>query len=243
MPTYLQGVVGLSPTNSGSALIPLSLSMVFGAGMSGALTKKFGYKIWMLLGFALAVVGYLLLWRLALQGTSVSIWMAIVELLVVGLGIGFTLQTFIIAAQNAVEKRFVGVATSSLTLFRTLGATIGVTILGLVLNQQFVEAAKRNIDPNWLAAAASQPGFTGIKNLPNVLRSPDAMSRILASPGGAQAIEGIKVSFADAIAVLFIAAAGVALVAFCITLFIRNIRVKSAEEYHGEKPASAPSMH
>jgi len=240
MPTYLQGVVGMSATNSGTTLIPLSLAMVTGAGGSGALTKRFGYKVWMLSGFALAIVGYLLLWQLARMGTSAPVWLALLELLVLGLGIGFTLQTFIIAVQNAVEKRFVGVTTSGLTLFRTLGATVGVTILGLVLNARFIAAARKNVDPAWLAQFETRPELHGdLANLPNILRTPEATQAISQAPGGAAAIEAIKVSFADAIGVIFLVAAGIALAAFVVTLFLKSIPMKTAEEYHG---ASAPAV-
>ncbi|HUR68124.1 MAG TPA: MDR family MFS transporter [Candidatus Thermoplasmatota archaeon] len=234
MPTYLQGVLGYSPTRSGTSLIPLSLAMVTGAGASGALTKKFGYKIWMLLGFVLAMGGYLLLWWLSTMGTDAPVWMALAFLVVVGAGIGFTLQTFIIAVQNAVEKRVVGVATSSFTLFRSIGVTIGVTVLGLVLNARFASAARRNIDPTWLAQLEARSG--GIANIPNVLRSPEAMSGISAAPGGAAAIEAIKASFAEAIGVIFLAAAGIGLVALLLTTLIPNMKMKSAEEYHGSAP-------
>lgn len=236
MPTYLQGVLGMSPTNSGTTLIPLSLAMVTGAGVSGALTKRFGYKPWMLAGFALVVLGYLLLWRLAGMGTQAPVWLALVMLTIVGAGIGFTLQTFIIAVQNAVEKRHVGAATSSFTLFRTLGVTVGVTLLGLVLNARFVDAARRNLDPAWLARFESQGDLA---NLPNVLRSPDAVAGIAAAPGGAEALDAIKASFAEAIAVIFLAAAGIALVALVITTFLRSVPMKTAEEYHAQ---AAPAV-
>lgn len=242
MPTYLQGVVGLSPTNSGTTLIPLSLAMVTGAGVSGALTKKFGYKPWMIAGFSLTIIGYLLLWRLSAMGTQAPVWLAILELVVVGAGIGFTLQTFIIAVQNAVEKRNVGVATSSFTLFRSLGVTVGITILGLLLNARFVQALRARMAPEWIARFEAQGDLA---NVPNVLRNPDALAGIASAPGGAEALEAIKLSFAEAIGVVFLVAAAIACVALAITFFLRSIPMKTAEEYHADgeaSPANAP-MH
>ncbi|HEX2022460.1 MAG TPA: MDR family MFS transporter [Candidatus Thermoplasmatota archaeon] len=229
MPTYLQGVVGLSPTNSGTTLIPLSIAMVTGAGASGALTKRFGYKVWMLLGFAMAVLGYLALWHLAQMGTGAPVWLALLDLVVLGAGIGFTLQTFIIAVQNAVEKRHVGVATSGFTLFRSMGATVGVTVLGLVLNARFVDAVRSRMDPAWVARFEARGDLA---KAPDVLRSPDAVAQMSQAPGGAEAIEAIKLSFAEAIGVVFLIAAAVAAVAFLITIFLENRPMKSAEEYH-----------
>lgn len=230
MPTYLQGVIGMSATNSGTSLIPLSLSMVFAVTVSGALTRRFGYKPWMLGGFTLAVVGYLLLWRLTGAGTSAPVWLAVVEMIILGLGIGCTLQTFVIAVQNAVERQHIGVSTGGLTLFRTLGATVGVTILGLVLNNRFVAAARGNIDPAWLARFQARGDLA---NLPNLLRSPADVSSISQAPGGAEAIEAIKVSFSEAVGVIFLVAASIALVALVISTFIPRKALKTAEEYHG----------
>ena len=231
MPTYLQGVVGLSPTNSGTTLIPLSIAMVGGAGFSGAMTKRYGYKVFMLVGFTLAILGYALLWHLTTLGTSAPTWLAVVELSVLGLGIGFTLQTFILAVQNAVEKRHVGVATSGFTLFRTLGATMGVTFLGLVLNERFRAAARANLAPEWIARFGAQGDLA---NVPNVLRDPERLAALASQPGGAAAIDAIKVSFAEAMGVVFVLAAVIAAIALAITVFLRSAPMKTAEEYHGK---------
>lgn len=242
MPTYMQGVVGISATRAGTALIPLSLGVVAGAGSSGALMKRFGYKPFAVGGFLVAVAGYLLLWRLALLETAAPVWLAVVEMAFLGLGIGWTVQTFIIATQNSVERRFIGVTTSVLTLFRTLGATIGVTVLGLVLNRQFVAAARERIPPDWLARFEADPRLAGdLANLYPVLQQPDALAGISAAPGGAAAIEAIKVSYAHAMALVFLLAALVALVAFLVSLALKSIPMKTAEEYNaqGEAPPAA----
>ena len=241
MPTYLQGVIGFSPTRSGTSLIPLSLAMMTGVGASGALTKRFGYKLWMLLGFGMAVVGYLLLWQLAGMGTDAPIWLALLYLVLLGAGIGFTLQTFIIAVQNAVDKRHVGVATSSFTLFRSIGVTVGVTILGLVLNARFVASIRETMDPTWLARFESDPRVGGLANLPNLLSSDDALTGIAQAPGGAAALDAIRTSFAEAIAVVFVLAAGIAAVAFLLTLLVPNVRMKTAEEYHASGAPPPPA--
>ena len=244
MPTYMQGVVGISATRAGTALIPLSLGIVAGAGSSGALMKRFGYKPFAVGGFLIAVLGYLLLWRLALMETAAPIWLAVVEMAFLGLGIGWTIQTFIIATQNSVERRFIGVTTSGLTLFRTLGATVGVTVLGLILNRRFVTMARETIPADWLARFESDPRLGGdLANLYPVLQQPDAIAGISAAPGGAAAIEAIKVSYAHAMALLFLVAAGVALVALLVSLALKSIPMKSAEEYNaqGSAPPAAES--
>lgn len=235
MPTYMQGVVGISATRAGTALIPLSLGIVAGAGSSGALMKRFGYKPFAVGGFLIAVLGYLLLWRLALMETAAPVWLAVVEMAFLGLGIGWTIQTFIIATQNSVERRFIGVTTSGLTLFRTLGATVGVTVLGVILNERFVSVARSALPPDWLARFEADPRLSGdLSNLYPVLQQPDAIAGISAAPGGAAAIEAIKVSYAHAMALIFLVAAGIALVALLVSLALKSIPMKSAEEYNAQ---------
>lgn len=239
MPIYLQGIVGISATYSGTALVPLSLGIVAGSAGSGALMKRFGYKPFALAGFAIAAVGYLLLWRLAGLGTAAPVWLAVVEMAVLGLGIGFTIQTFIIATQNAVQRRLVGATTSALTLFRTLGAAVGVTTLGLVLNHRFEQAARGRLAPEWLQAFLGHERVDGdLASVPNLLLERDAVEAVSQAPGGAEAIEAVKASFAEAIAVVFVIAAGIAAVAFLVSLFLKSIPMKSAAEYlaEGEVP-------
>lgn len=239
MPTYLQGVVGISATYSGTALVPLSLGLVSGSVFSGNLMKRFGYKPFILIGFVIAVLGYLLLSQL---GAHPPVWLAIVEMAFLGLGIGFTMQTLIVSAQNAVERRHVGVATSSITLFRTLGATLGVTALGVVLNRAFEREATERIAPDWMARFLANPQLQGeVSNLPRLLSIPEAVAQISAAPGGAEAIEAIKISFSHAIAVIFYVGAAIALVALSIAAFLKVIPMKGREEFMGEATKAAPT--
>lgn len=235
MPIYLQGVVGMSATYAGTVLIPLSLGIVTGAGSSGGLMKRFGYKIFAVAGFAIAIVGYVLLSRLAAMGPDAPVWLAVVEMLILGLGVGFTIQTFIIAVQNAVDRHHVGVATSTITLFRSLGATFGVTLLGTVLNRILQDEMTSRVDPSWLQRFLADPRTGGkIGNVPQVLLSEEAVNGISAAPGGAEAIEGIKLSYAAGMETVFLVGAGIALVAVLVTLFLKSLPMKSAEEYHGQ---------
>lgn len=233
MPTYLQGVVGISATYAGTALIPLSLGIVAGAGSSGALMKKFGYKVFGVGGFVLAIIGYLLLSTL---GEKPSITLAVIYMLVLGPGIGFTIQTFIIAVQNSVPRKFVGVATSSITLFRMLGATVGVTVLGTILSRHLQDGIRSRLSDDALNALL--PAAQGkVGNIPQLLTNP----RFLQSADPA-VVAAIRDAFSAAMHQLFLIAAGLAVVAFLVTLTLKSIPMKSAEEYKGEAPPATMEM-
>jgi EmrB/QacA subfamily drug resistance transporter len=234
MPTFFQGVVGMSATYSGAILLPLTVTMVVGSILSGVMLKRFGYKIFAVSGSLVAAYGFFLLSRL---GTDPPIWLAVVGMMVVGFGMGLTMQTFIVAVQNVIEKRIVGAATSTVTLFRSLGGTIGVTLLGTILNRRFESALDGKIPPEKLNPILNLPMINGqIDSLPQLLlikpRPPfldDAT------------IEAIKTSFSSAISMLFIIATVLALLAFVVTIFLKSVPLKSSEEYHnGDNKSKMP---
>ena len=232
MPSYLQTVLGVTATYSGSTLIPLSLSLVGGSIVSGFLMKRFGYKPFALAGTLIAALGFASLAFLPLRP---PVWLVMLEMVVIGVGLGFTIQTFILAVQNAVERRYTGVATSSITLFRTLGVTIGVTALGVLLNRRVATELSARVPAADLEPLLQHPLSGGrIERIPSLLGTPG----FDAPPA---AVEGIRDAFAVSVAGIWIASALVCLVALGVVFFLRSIPMKGSEEYHGAaEPSPAP---
>ena len=140
IPLYLQIVKGASPTQSGLEMLPLMAGVLLTSIGSGQLISRFGrYKVFPIVGTALMAVGMLLLSRLT-AGTSMLL--ADLYMFVVGLGLGFVMQVLILAVQNAVDYRDLGVATASATLFRSMGGTIGVPIFGAIFTNQLAANAR-----------------------------------------------------------------------------------------------------
>jgi predicted MFS family arabinose efflux permease len=95
---------------------------------TGQLISRFGrYRVFPIVGTAVMVVAMVLLSRLAV---STPMWVAAVDSLVLGLGLGMTMQVLVLATQNAIDPRMMGVATSGSTLFRQIGGSIGVACSG-----------------------------------------------------------------------------------------------------------------
>jgi len=133
LPLYLQLVKGVTPTESGFMLIPMMIGIMGGSVVSGQLTMKTGrYKIFPVIGTALlAVVFFMLL----LVDVDTSSLVLDTYFLIAGLGLGLCVQTMLIAVQNTVPARDMGVATSSATFFREIGGTLGVAVfLSLLFN-------------------------------------------------------------------------------------------------------------
>ncbi len=133
LPLYLQLVKGASPTESGLLLIPMMIGIMGGSVLSGQLTSRSGrYKIFPVIGtFLLSVTFFGLLWI----SVDTGYVMLDIYFLAIGLGLGLCMQTMLIAVQNTVPAKDMGVATSSATFFRQLGGTLGVAVfLSLLFN-------------------------------------------------------------------------------------------------------------
>ena len=128
LPLYLQVVKGVNPTVSGVRLLPMMVGLLLASITSGQLISRWGhYKIFPIIGTALMTIGLLLLSRLGprTSGPATSLYM-----FVFGLGLGSVMQVLVIAVQNAVEHKDLGVATSGVTYFRSIGGSFGTAVFG-----------------------------------------------------------------------------------------------------------------
>jgi len=131
LPLYLQIVTGLTPTESGFALIPMILGLMIASIGSGQILSRTGhYRIFPVTGTLTVAGGYLVLTFLTVDK---PLWFLMIAMFLIGLGLGQLMQTLTIASQNAVEAHQMGVATSASTFFRQIGGTLGVAILLSVL--------------------------------------------------------------------------------------------------------------
>lgn len=131
IPLFLQGVVGVNATNSGTLLIPLMITAMGGSIVSGLLVSRFGkYKIIALVGAVLSVGGSSLLLLLNVHSTQFD-----VELIMLGLGLGMgtSMSLYTLIVQNAFPTR-IGESSAAMTFFRQIGSTIGLAAMGSVLN-------------------------------------------------------------------------------------------------------------
>jgi EmrB/QacA subfamily drug resistance transporter len=134
LPLYQQSVQGASATNSGLLLLPMLGAMLVTSMVAGRVTTSTGrYKVFPIVGSALMVVG---LYLLSLMDTDTSRLTSGVYMAVVGAGMGCLMQVTMLVAQNSVEMKDMGVASSSTTLFRTLGSSFGVAIMGALFNNR-----------------------------------------------------------------------------------------------------------
>lgn len=134
LPLYQQSVQGASATNSGLLLLPMLGAMLVTSMVAGRVTTNTGrYKVFPVVGTVLMGAG---LYLLSTMDTGTSRFTSGVFMAVVGLGMGCLMQVTMLVAQNSVEMKDMGVASSSTTLFRTLGSSFGVAIMGALFNNR-----------------------------------------------------------------------------------------------------------
>jgi len=233
LPQYLQIVQGSSATVAGLQMIPLVLGIMVGAMSSGITISKTGrYKVFPLLGTALMTVALVSLSFIV--GAETSIWALVPLMVMLGVGLGFNFQPAVLAVQNAVSPREMGVATSSVTFFRQMGATIGtaafLSVLFSRLPAEIEDAVAESAagDPRVaealgsgrLAGGADLSDTSFIQDLPDYLALP------------------FKTGFSESIDLVFLIAAGAAALGFVVFLFLPQLKLSDKSGIQAAREAA-----
>jgi len=243
LPLVLQIVYGATATEAGYLMIPMVMGLMVSSIMSGQITGKTGkYKIFMVLGTALMSISFLYLSTLVYTW---AIWQISIGMVIMGLGLGQMMQTLTIASQNSVEAKDIGVATSSSTFFRQMGGTLGVAVfLSILFNSLADKGAE--IGAKIQAAITANPGllndprnavFASGQDISALIQSDSSFLKT-ASP---ELADPIKQAFAESTASVFIAASAVVITAFALSLFIKEValRTKSGVQERAEQAAAS----
>ena len=210
LPLYLQGVMGMSPTRSGLAMLPMIFGLFTSSIASGRLISRTGrYKIYPILGAAILIVGLVLLSMIEVE---TPYWLLGIYALVFGLGLGLTMQTIVVAVQNSVEMRDLGAATSSTTFFRSLGGAIGAAVFGAVLGIRLDHYLERNLGAAATSAAVDANDIQAMQDLQEPTR------------------HAVLSAFTDALNDVFLVGIPFIVVAFVISLFLQEIPLRSGAE-------------
>src|SRR5438876_1875626 len=141
VPLFVQGVIGTSATSSGVVLTPLMLGAVTTSFFAGQWVSRTGrYRPNVVVGPLVLVVGMILLWRMNVHTTNGE---AARNMVVAGIGIGSMMQVFVLSVQNAVQRARIGSATALTQFSRQMGATIGVSVMGVIVNAGLPAEAAR----------------------------------------------------------------------------------------------------
>jgi EmrB/QacA subfamily drug resistance transporter len=219
LPLFLQGVLGMSPTKSGLAMLPVVFGLFTSSIGSGRLISRTGkYKIFPILGSSILIVGLVLLAQI---GVGTPYWHIAVFGAIFGLGLGMTISTIVVAIQNSVEMRDMGAATSSTTFFRSLGGAIGAAVFGAVLGirlDHYIEQA--------FGAQAAGAAAVDANNIQAMQALQEPTKHL------------VLTAFTNALNDVFLVCIPFIIIALIISLFLKEIPLRSGAQQ--ATPAPAP---
>ena len=229
-PLFWQGVIGASATQSGNMMLPMMFSNVVASILGGRLANRASLRTIFVAGMACMALGFYLLSTMTL-GTSLKV--AVLYLIVLGFGMGLIMPTVTLAVQNAFPPKQRGVATSVTQFSRSIGSTLGMTILGVLFNNDSIKVMTKDFFPKVATLPELQNGSIGVMlekahsdphSLFNLLLSPEALGMI---PVDLQQIllPPLKNALAESLQIVFLAAMFIALAGVGFSLLIGNISI------------------
>ncbi len=250
IPLIIQVVYGVSPTLTGLMMLPMVLGMMTATITAGRVTAKTGkYRFFFNTGTATLFFGYL--YMVLMLKADTPLWVVAIGMIMVGLGLGQLMQTTMVASQNAVEARNIGVATSTTTFFRQMGGTLGVAIF---MSMLFSSVTEKIVDAFRRPEVAS--GISDALSDPRVAADPvnSEILGVLQSGGSAADVTNdssfligaderltlpFRIGFVESSLNVFLTAGVIIGIGFVISWFIKEIplRNKSASEEAAEEAA------
>ncbi len=201
IPLFVQSVLGTSATQAGITIAPMLLGWVTASIIGTRLLLKVGYRRLAILGTSLLVIGSFLMSRV---DANINQYMLMFFVTLMGIGMGFSIPPFLIAVQTTVERRYLGTATSTMQFSRSIGGTLGVSVMGAALSAR-------------LAANLSASGL----DLGLVTQLLDPL------PGSQTVLDaGVRVAIANAINLVFVIAFVAALLALAVSFFTPRKELK-----------------
>ena len=233
IPLFFQGVLGASATSSGSFLTPMMMSMVVAAALSGQALSRLGghYRLQGLLGVGIMTAGVALTSRMT---ADTSFGQAVVSIVVVGLGLGITFPSYTIAVQNAAPMGQLGAVTSATQFYRSIGGALGLAVLGSFMANRFAAGLQDALPPEIRQAVPAEQ-LARMEENPQALVNPQALDALRAGfaergPQGAaildQLLAALRETLASAIGAVFVVVAGALVIAFVVTIFLREVPLR-----------------
>ena len=224
---YMQLARGATPTQSGLLTIPMMGGLLISSTFFGTLISRTGkWKTVMVTGAVLTVLGSVLLGTLAYDTNLVLVG---VYMFILGAGLGMLMQNLVLVVQNSIEIKNLGVATSAVTFFRSLGGTVGVSVLGSVLGTVVAQQIKDGIAGLAPADQAAAAAALGSGTIPKVSELPAAIAVLVES------------AYGTGVGTVFLYSVPLAVVTLLAVVFIPNAKLgrQNAVQLKNQAPSDA----
>ena len=212
LPLYFQIVTGASATRSGLLMLPMVTGLMAASITSGRIISHRGrYRVFPIAGSFVMAIGLLLLSRLDVETPR---WETAAYMLILGLGVGMTMQTLVLAVQNVVEHEDLGAATSGVNFFRSMGGAFGVALFGTILNDRLNYYVPRHVPADVLQSMGN-PSGDALGRSRQVIELLPEVARV-----------GVVQSFADSLDVVYLAAVPLAVLAFAVSWLLQDVPLR-----------------
>ena len=213
-PLVFQGVLGISATNSGALITPMMFGLIGASTLTGFLMRRIKYYRFLgTLGVAVMIFG---MWLLSQVVPGTPQWRVVVDLIVVGLGIGTTFPLYLTAVQTALPRKYMGVASSQIQFWRNLGGTVGSAILGAVLANKLPDYLKTRVTALNLPPAA-------VNSLPKGGSANSILDPVLLAKLPAAFVHAIRLALSDSLHDIYVFAGAILVFALISTVFMKEV--------------------
>lgn len=229
-PLFWQGVIGASATQSGNMTLPMMFANIVASMLGGRLAYRASLRAMFLTGMAFMAAGFYLL-SMMVFGTPLQV--AVLYLIILGFGTGLIMPTVTLAVQNVFSHEQRGVATSATQFSRSIGSTLGMTILGVIFNTYSIKIMDKDFFPIIAGMPELHSGAVGgmlekahsdPHSLFNMLLSPEALAMV--APDLQQVLlPPLKIALAESLRIVFLAAMAVGLAGVAFSLRIGDLPI------------------
>lgn len=244
VPFFMQGIIGVSATASGTIMTPMMVSMIITSIIGGQLVYKIGIKPQIMIGMLIMGVGFFLLTTLQLDTSKLA---ATCYMAVIGLGMGLVMPLLTLALQETFSKEELGVVTSSSQFFRMIGGTFGITVLGAVMNARSGTLLTDRLVP-YLDSLPKQAGAFAAQFKGMIASNPEGLLQSLFSQESIKQIPAafsshivpvLKTSLMDSLHSVFYTGLAFIAAGFVLTLFVKSIKLTNKKSGKEEEKAKA----
>ncbi|GAB6927388.1 MDR family MFS transporter [Paenibacillus sp. JCM 10914] len=240
---YVQGVLGISPTYAGYVTIPMSVFMMGMSAVAGQLIAKTGkYKRYALIGVPIMILG------MGIMVIMDNIWLTVLSTIIFGIGLGLGMPVFSLATQNAVSHKELGVATASSQLFRNLGGTIGIAVMGTVMANNLTKNLKSamesssapdlsSLDPQLAEKLVSFANPQTLMNKP-LIEQTEASLPADVQPLFMQMIDSIRDALGNTLSMVFLTGMIVLVAALILVFFLKEIPLRTSNQTPAQSEGS-----
>ena len=247
IPLFVQSVIGTSATNSGLVTMPMMLTMSITSAVVGQVLARTGrYRIFLVVGLAVMTAGMFMLARMDVHSNQEE---ATLDMVVVGIGLGFTMPIMFLVALNTASHQMLGVTTSTVTFTRSVGATLGVALMGSLLNSrlqtELVSQTPREVTRDVPASLLQRLQDPQILVVPAELKDVHEAFLGLGAQGQQlydQALLATKTALAMGITYAFVVGAAITVGALILGVFLKEVPLRKTHAMPGEEETAAADL-